>query len=141
EDITGMIEGLIAAYPQIQSPPTHDSQSHASHGRREECAHNTHGDLRGKNLCEAMEENDSQRPDSQKCRAQRERLALVTESIDERADRRLRDQTGDSRRGKGQPDVSWIPVQRSGEINRDEWADAHMDIGHEKVDRIEPEQS
>src|SRR5438046_2669395 len=49
EDITGMIEGLIAAYPQIQSPPAHDSQSHASDGRREECAHHTHGDLRGKN--------------------------------------------------------------------------------------------
>ena len=86
---------------------------------------------------EAVEKNHGQRANPQKGGAYGERFAFVMEPIDKRADRRLRNKSGNARRRDGHADVSRIPMQRRGEINREKRADAGVHISHEKVDRVQ----
>src|SRR6266481_1929847 len=137
EDIAGVIERLVAADPQIESSAAHDAKGHAGHGGREKRAYYAHDNLCADNSREAVEKNDGQRANPQKGGAYGERFAFVMEPIDERADRRLRNKSSNSRRRDGHADVSRIPMQRRGEVNREKRAYAGVHIGHEKIDRVQ----
>src|SRR6266403_1818394 len=127
KDIAGVIERLVAADPQIESSQANDAKGHAGHGGRKKCADHAHDNLCADNAREAVEKNDGQRANTQKGGAYCECFAFVMEPIDKRADRRLRNKSGNSRRRDSHTDVSRIPMQRRGEINREKRSDAGVD--------------
>ena len=133
------VERLIAALADVECGASDDPERNGTDGRAEDARCSADEDLGRHHRPKGWHDCDQQRPHRQCDDAGGDQRSLRPQPVDQRARRRLGEDSGDSANGESESYALLVPPL-SRQESRQKWSDSRLHVGEKKVQPIQTAQ-
>ena len=137
--VTCRVERLIATLAGVECGTSDDPERHRADGWDEDAGCAANQDLSAHDGPERRKQCDQQRPRGQRGHGHTDQRSLRSEEVNERASRRLRENSCDPTDGEREPDALFVPLVAS-EVNREERPHSRLHVGEKEIEPVEATQ-
>lgn len=136
-----MGESFIPTYPSREPFRADNAKRNGGDGGRKNCIGNADRSLRDRDPCESGKERDREGANGNHCGRSHNQFALVAGAIDESAKWRTGRYRSDAGDHHDDADLARFPMLVCEQIDGEEGAEPVLDVGQEKVEAVEWNQS